>query len=465
MTCSLGLGTTSEFIAEEFESLDLKDKRLTQRAKTILYTLQTRLGSCIRRLFSESHDARQAYDFFSNPKVSSEQMITPHYKQTVQRIKESDANYVLAIQDQMRLNFTNHKAKADLGSIGKTGKTVQYGLIQHSILTVTDRNEPLGLLDVTYFNYSDIDSSIDRSERKIEDKANSFWIDALTRMRQRLGETQSRVITVADREGDFYEFLFSLIQSNEEFVIRSKHNRILGETYKRKGEKLRELLNKTLIQGSTKVEIQDVNSREIKEIKLNLKAITITLPVPEMPQAYKEEKGYTSITLNVVMAYNEEHEWILLTKLPIDSMGQIKEILTIYKSRWHIEDYHKILKTGYQVDEIYLHTSEETIKNLLVLSSISACRLYWLIYIGRTEASIKADQLFEEFEWKAVYVYFNEPIPDECPTVSVVMLKIARLGGYKDTKWSNPPGIKSIWTGYQQFTIAAQMYRNMSRKT
>lgn len=77
---------------------------------------------------------------------------------------------------------------------------------------------------------------------------------------------------------------------------------------------------------------------------------------------------------------------------------QIKEIVTIYKSRWHIEDYHKILKTGYQVDEIYLHSSKEAIKNLLVLSSISACRLYWLIYIGRTEASIKADQLFEEFE-------------------------------------------------------------------
>lgn len=403
--------------------------------------------------------------FFSNPKISSDKLITPHYKQTVQRIQESDAKYILAIQDQMRLNFTNHKAKADLGSIGKTGKTVQYGLIQHSVLTVTDRNEPLGLLDVNYFNYSDINTSIDRSERKIEDKANIFWVDALTRMRRRLGDAHKRIITVADREGDFYEFLFSLMQGNEEFVIRSKHNRILGEIYKRKGKKLREMLDNSPAQGSMQVEIQDVNSREIKAITLNLKAITITIPVPEMPQAYKEEKSYTPLTINVVMACNEEHEWILLTNLLIETIDQIKEIAFIYKSRWHIEDYHKILKTGYQVDEIYLHTSEETIKNLLVLSSISACRLYWLIYIGRTEATIKADRLFEEFEWKALYVYFNEPIPDECPSISAVMLKIAQLGGYKDTKWSNPPGIKSIWIGYQQLTIAAQMYRNMSRKT
>ena len=45
------------------------------------------------------------------------------------------------------------------------------------------------------------------------------------------------------------------------------------------------------------------------------------------------------------------------------------------------------------------------------------------------------------------------------------MLKIARLGGYKDSKHANPPGIKSIWIGYQHFTIAAQMYRNMAMKT
>lgn len=396
----------------------------------------------------------------------SEQLIRPHYKQTVQRIQDSDAEYILAIQDQMRLNFTKHKAKSDLGSIGKSGKTIQYGLIQHSVLSVTDRNEPLGLLDVSYFDYDDIDTSTSRDKRAIEDKANKFWIDALKKMRERLGDTQKKIITVADREGDFYEFLHQLISENEEFVIRSQHNRILGEIYQKKGAKLRETLDGTAILGSMQVEIQDVNSREIKEITLFLKATQVTLPIPKkMPEDSINENGYTPITLHVVQAYNDEHEWILLTKLPIDTLEQIKKIVTIYKARWHIEDYHKVLKTGYQVDEIYLHTSKEAIKKLLILSSISACRLYWLIYIGRTEASIKADQLFEEFEWKAIYVYFNEPIPSECPSVSEVMLKIARLGGYKDNKWTNPPGIKTIWIGYQQFTIAAQMFRNMSRKT
>ena len=61
-----------------------------------------------------------------------------------------------------------------------------------------------------------------------------------------------------------------------------------------------------------------------------------------------------------------------------------------------------------------------------------------------------------------MYVFFKEPIPEECPTVSEIMIKIARLCGYKDSGHANPPGIKSIWIGYQHFTIAAQMYRNMA---
>jgi len=177
-------------------------------------------------------------------------LITPHYQQTVQRIQESDSEYILAIQDQMRLNYTKHKAKSDLGSIGKSGKTIQYGLIQHSVLSVTDSNEPLGLLDVSYFDYDDIDTSTTRDKRAIEDKANKFWIDALKKMRERLGDTQKKIITVADREGDFYEFLHRLIAENEAFVIRSQHNRILGEIYQSKGETLRETLNSAAIQGT-----------------------------------------------------------------------------------------------------------------------------------------------------------------------------------------------------------------------
>ena len=64
MAIRLGMGTSEEFFEEEFKDLALKDKRLNKRAKKILVRLQSKLGSCIRRVFIDPQEARQAYDFF-----------------------------------------------------------------------------------------------------------------------------------------------------------------------------------------------------------------------------------------------------------------------------------------------------------------------------------------------------------------------------------------------------------------
>ena len=64
MTHTLGDGSTAEFISKEFNKLNLNDKRLNSRAKSIFAVLQNRLGSTIRRLFLDKKEARQAYDFF-----------------------------------------------------------------------------------------------------------------------------------------------------------------------------------------------------------------------------------------------------------------------------------------------------------------------------------------------------------------------------------------------------------------
>lgn len=393
-------------------------------------------------------------------------MLEPHFKRTAERTRQSNSKYILAIQDGMRLNFTDHPAKTEFGRIGKANGREQYGLIQHSTMLITDKNEPLGLIDLQHFDYEAFDTEVHHHHRPIEDKVNYCWIAALSRMRERLNGNTKRIITVADREGDFYEFLHPLIEKSEEFVIRAQHNRYTGEKHRARGEKLLDLLKKTEIAGTVDVEIQDVNSREIKIINLNLKATTVVFPSPNKSKEEQAAKrNFSPITLNAIHAYNNEYEWILLTNLPITTLEQLKEITEIYRSRWHIEDYHKVLKTGYQVDEIYLHSSRDTIENLLVMASISACRLYWLIYVGRVELDIKAERLFEEFEWKAIYVYFKEKIPEECPSLSEIISRIARLGGYKKTKYTKLPGIKTLWIGYQQFSIAAQMYRNMSSKT
>lgn len=392
--------------------------------------------------------------------------MSPHFEQTVKRIHESQSEYILLIQDGMRLNYTTHQAKTDIGRIGKAGGKDQYGLIQHSALCLTDKNEPLGLIDVRHFHYDEIDTSTHHHHRQIEDKATRYWLDSFRAAKERIGETDKKIITITDREGDFFELIYELTICNEPFIIRSKHNRYTGETQRQRGAKIRTLLDESRITGEMCVTIQDVNTRECKTIDLKLKAVELVLPPPNKTQSGKNSKDYHAIKVNVVKAYNDEHEWIVLTSLPISSPEEIKKVVRLYRCRWHIEDYHKVLKTGYQIDEIYLHSSRQAVENMLALAAISACRLYWLIYVGRVEKSICADKLFKEFEWKCLYVYFKEKIPDHPPPLATIILKIARLGGYKNRKNAAPPGIKTLWIGFQKMTIAANMFESvLSMKT
>jgi hypothetical protein len=182
-------------------------------------------------------------------------LIEPHYHETIKRINSADSKYVLAIQDQTRLNFTNHYAKTELGRIGKSQKTDQYGLIQHSVLCVTDTNEPLGLIDNTIFDYENFNNNIRNYKRGIKDKASCLWIEALNNMRLRLSSSQNRIITVADRESDFYEFMHSLVTNNEEFVIRSKFNRYTGAKHRSQGDKSWDIVDRSPIRGKIETSI------------------------------------------------------------------------------------------------------------------------------------------------------------------------------------------------------------------
>jgi len=396
--------------------------------------------------------------FFCNPKVSGEALLKAHYNETVKRAKATQSPYILAIQDKTVLDFTRHLSKTELGRIGGKGKKSQYGLFQHNTLLVNASNEPLGLIDVKHFDYDDYDLTIDRHKRPIEEKHSFSWIESSQNRRKRLGNLDVPVITVADRESDIFEFLHDLISHEEQFVVRAQHDRFTGEHYSKKAEQLTSLLDKEPVLGTITTLINDVKTHEIKEINLHLKSLkSVTLPVPKDTPT----STYQPIQMNVVMAYNEEYCWILLTNRAVETLQQGQEVVTIYKARWHIEDYHKILKTAYQIDEVYLHSSRKAIITALSLISLSACRLYWIIYVGRVDPECKADELFNEYEWKSPYIFLKEPIPDKPPALAEIILQIARMGGYKVQKASAPPGVKSMWLGFQALNIASEMYKNI----
>lgn len=462
MAIGLGSGTTSEFFETEFSTLNLGDKRLNSRAKKLLCTMQRKLTTCVKRMHDCQKDMRQTYDFFSNPKVEGGRLLKPHCKQTIERVKQDESNYILSIQDSTTLNYSSHLAKTEIGRTGSSSnKKHLYGLFQHTALLVSNQNEPLGMLDVRHYDNDDFQSKIPSDRRPLKEKKSCVWVETFRKVREQVKTTGKRVITVADREGDFFEYLHEFSLENDDFVIRAKHDRCTG-LHQQKGPKLSALLAKQAWLGKWTVEVNEVETHQINPQTFQIKALeNVTLPVPRWAGQSEAKGTYQPIQVNVIEVCNDEYSWTLLTNRPVDNLKACVEVINIYKQRWHIEDYHKVLKTGYQVEKLYLHASRQAIINALIMASISACRLYWLIFVGRVDGTTPANQLFQDYEWKSVYAYFNEAIPEKAPSLEVIILQIARLGGYKIRKTAGPPGVKLMWMGFQHLSVAAKVYKNL----
>jgi hypothetical protein len=410
--------------------------------------------------------------FFSNPKVSWKELLSSHYKQTVNRINESTSNYIYVIQDSTFYNYTKHKGKTDIGNIGQQWNQTQFGLIQHTAFCITESDGPLGIIAVDFFgygeNFDDTDCPIDYQPLE-ENLASERWCIFLLKAQNRLKECGKKIITICDREADSFEFLYNCTKYSALFVVRCKWNRHTGMKARRKEEKLFSLLEKAPYLGHFKTTIYDIDKHRDIEVNFQLKALKgVSIPPPHRGAGHKQN-SIDPIKINVVQATEGDRSWVLITNLPVDTLEDIKFIIKSYKYRWHIESFHKVLKTAYKAEHVYLHSSRAAIQTLLALINIAACRTYWLICKAREIDDKPATLCFNITELKAVHIYFHPsiPFPEKIPTLKTIFYQIAKLGGYKNIKNSYPPGILTIYRGITKLNTITRMFISLtlSRKT
>jgi hypothetical protein len=463
----LGYVRTDDYFDQEFNNLNLKDKRLNRRAIFIGNELLRSPGSCIQEVVDNKNRARAAYDFFSNSKVSWKSLFKCHIERTIKRVKESSSDDILVIQDSTFYNYSKHKAKIDIGEIGKQWDQVQFGFIQHTALCMTQLEGPLGIIGIEFFGYKE---SFDTTDCPTDYQpleaglASERWSIFLLQTQNRLKESGKRIITICDREADFFEFLYTCTTRAAFFVVRCKYNRYTGLKARRREEKLFSLLDKAPVLGYFKTTITDIATHQETEVRLQLKAIKdIMIPPMHKGKGHKQN-SLEPILINVVQASIDGKEWILLTNLPVETLEEVIFIFKAYKQRWQIESFHKVLKTAYKAEQIYLHSSRSAILNLLALINIAACRVYWIMCKAREIGDKPASICFNDIEIKALHIYFypSLPLSEDIPTLKTIFYQIAKLGGHRNTKNAYPPGILTIYRGMVKLNSITHMLKAIS---
>lgn len=425
--------------SEEMAAITLGDRRLDRRAVTILENMSEAPDSSIPAI-SEGHTERTAtYRFLSNEQVTPAALLAPHRDRTITRMASEPV--VLCVEDTTQLDFTTHRATEGLGPLYKE---FQRGMFLHAMLAVTPGGVGLGVLNADFY-VRDPDrpelTSGQKAARPIEEKESYRWVRGYQQMNKLAQGLTTQCIYMGDRESDFEELLDAAQGQRGHVLLRARHDRLLED-----GERMWNTVWESPALGEQTFEMGARPGRTARIVRQTLRGMKITLP----ETATRDHE----ISFNVVIAQEvsppegeEPVSWTLLTTLPVRTAAEVTLIVEYYRSRWTIEEYFKVLKSGCAVEKLQLETAQR-LQVAITLYMIVAYRVLLLVKLGRETPDVSCEAVLDQEEWKIAYqIDTKKKPPKKPPRLGDIVTMIAKLGGYTARKSDGPPGQKTVWIG------------------
>ena len=445
----------------EFSSADLRDVRRTRRLVDVAAAIAAKPNGALPRALPDWAELKGAYRLFSSEEVTHERILGPHYERTVKACGEPGE--YLIVEDTTTLDFTTHRAVQGMGPVGDEWSL---GLLAHSTLAL--RVEAWDLEqqpEVTVMGLIDQHCWVRPPERLNKKKSRRLILNR-PRESQRWAqilETQhapdgAHWIFVADRECDIYEAFARCNEACVDFIIRAAHPRALLE----QDQNVFTAVQEAPVLGSFEIGLRTRGEVIARTAKLEVRSTSVTLRGSWRPG------GKTPpFELNVVLVEQtgapgpKPMRWVLLTSLPCHSFAEVRRIVTRYTRRWVIEEYHKALKTGAQIEQSQLATAQR-VKAVLAISAVVAVRLLNTKLLARRtpDAPVDPEQFGPEIT-AILTARFGKP--ENGWTLKGILIAIARMGGFLARRHDGDPGWITIWRGWQDLQIMAEGIRLLSR--
>ena len=205
-----------------------KDARLSDRFRILLKRLGSSMGASIPLACQDWANTKAAYRFFSNGRVSEEDILTGHFQSTRDRFAGTDGP-ILVLHDTTEFSYQREqpaligltkRINSGRDKAGRLRSHTVCGILMHSSLAVTCDGLPLGLTAIKFWTRKKfrgtkaLKKKINPTRVPIEKKESVRWLQNLTQSTELLSEP-ARCIHIGDRESDIYElFLHGAYSGN-----------------------------------------------------------------------------------------------------------------------------------------------------------------------------------------------------------------------------------------------------------
>ena len=437
---------------EDFSDVDFGDRRRDSRFINIINNISNQPGSSIPKQNQDWYDTKATYEFYKNEQVSLSALKKTLMSYGAKQVE--DEMKLLIVHDISNISFNDLQAEG-LGYLdNKEGR----GILCYSSLAATPEGLPLSLLyQHTWIRpLEELGKSAKRKARPFEDKESYRWYEAMKEVNQLLDGTVHK-IHIADREADVYELFFHAYESSTDLLIRARHNRkVAGES------PLWDFVAEQPLAATITLEVPDpTGKKKSVQAEVRYHSVKVMRPV-------NSENQYESVTLNAIeikekaiggVTKENSIHWKLLTTLEVQSVSDVIQYIKWYTYRWLIERFHYVLKSGTKIEELQLKQAS-ALQKAIVVYSLAAFRIMQLVYNSRHNPAVSCEVVLTPTQWKTLYVLIHrkKEIPSEPPTLYQAVMWIGRLGGHLGRKSDGPPGLKTVWLGYQKLHDATTIY-------
>jgi hypothetical protein len=102
-------------------------------------------------------------------------------------------------------------------------------------------------------------------------------------------------------------------------------------------------------------------------------------------------------------------EWFLLTTVEIKSTEDALNCVQWYCLRWRIEDWHRVLKSGCEVEKM-AHKTAERLKRAIAINLVVAWRIMIMTLMGRETPELPPEVVFSDLEIEVLKAYAKKKV-------------------------------------------------------
>jgi hypothetical protein len=432
----------------QFATAKLGDRRRTRRLVTLGTQIASDPSSSLPKQTQQWKDLKAAYRLLDRPEATFEVIAAPHWQLTTE---QAQAGRFLILDDTTEIDFGPTRKATGLGPVGSG---VGRGFLLHSGLMVTPQDEWIvGLAGQILFHRQPAPKGETRAQRRARDRESAVWGQLI----EQVGPPPENAqwIHVMDRGSDDFEVPCRARRVGADWIsrVKSRNRRVRDQAGTERA--LSEVLAEAPVAGGYTLKLRARPQQPARRAPIEVSFAAVTVLVPRQPAASLKALAPQPIAQWAIWArevnppswVKEPIDWLLVTSLPVRTLEEAMEVISYYERRWLIEEWHKALKTGCQVESRQLGTSEG-LEALTGLLSVVAVRLLQLKEVGRRDPKRAATELIPAHYVEMVRRARGRVGPGEW-TVRDFIRGVAGLGGFLGRKGDGEPGWVTIWRGWQ----------------